>query len=54
MGRVEPSADMRQAAHSMREMYLALIEQGFSETQACSIIGTMLGQNLGRGSDDGT
>jgi hypothetical protein len=46
---VEPSADMRETAHTVREMYLALREQGFSEQQCCAIVGTMLGQAIASG-----
>jgi hypothetical protein len=35
--RVEPSADMRQAANLTRQYYLALIEQGFNKDQALSL-----------------
>lgn len=39
---IEPSADLRQAAKGLREMYVALIEEGFTETQALVIIGQMV------------
>jgi len=39
---VEPSAEMRVAAHAMREMYLALLEQGFTEHQVYRIIAAVL------------
>lgn len=38
-GPVEPSADMRTGAKAMREMFLALIAEGFTERQALAIIG---------------
>jgi len=51
--RVEPSADMRSAAHTVREWFVALREQGFTEAQALTICGTMMGQAVaGNQSDD--
>lgn len=38
-GGVEPSADIRKAAHQLREMYIALLLEGFTEPQALRIIG---------------
>lgn len=38
MNPVEPSAELRQAAHSLREMYLALIAEGFTVEEAMNII----------------
>lgn len=40
---IEPSADVRQSAKAIREMYVAFCDEGFSETQALYIIGSMLG-----------
>lgn len=39
---IEPSADMRELAHNLREMFIALVAEGFSETQALTIIGHAL------------
>lgn len=39
---VEPSAVVRQAAKAMHEVFVALINEGFTETQAMHIIGVML------------
>lgn len=36
--RIEPSADMRQAAIVARQMFLALVEQGFTEEQALKVV----------------
>jgi hypothetical protein len=38
-GPVEPSADMRTMAKALREMYLALIAERFTERQALAILG---------------
>lgn len=38
----EPSADMRQAAAALREMYIALLNEGFTEDQALAIIGHIM------------
>ena len=35
----EPNADLRQAAHSLWELYCALIQEGFTESQAIRLIG---------------
>lgn len=53
MTRVEPSADMRAAARGARELFLSLLEQGFSEEQAVTMIGIMLGQAAAGGSTSG-
>lgn len=41
-GPVEPSADMRAAAHELREMYVALIAEDFTDQQALVIVGQAL------------
>jgi hypothetical protein len=38
-GPVEPAAGARQAAHAIREIYLALMQEGFTERQALVIVG---------------
>lgn len=48
-GGVEPSAEMRSAAHGLREMYIALLLEGFSETQAIQIIGYSISGNTNGG-----
>jgi hypothetical protein len=35
----EPSADLRMAANAMRQMFISLVNEGFSEAQALQIIG---------------
>lgn len=39
---IEPSAAQRQAAKELRAMHLALIEEGFTETEALKIIGYVI------------
>lgn len=39
---VEPSADARQAARALRDQFLALVKEGFTEHQALVIIGQIL------------
>lgn len=41
-GPKEPSADFRQAAAAVRQVFIALMNEGFSEQQALKIIGYML------------
>jgi hypothetical protein len=38
----EPSAQLRNAARQLREYYVALVREGFTEAQALRIIGTIL------------
>lgn len=38
----EPSADIRQAASALRQMFIALTAEGFDERQALVIIGQVL------------
>lgn len=39
---IEPSAEVRAAAHQLRETFIALTFEGFSEAQAIAILGAML------------
>lgn len=48
-GGVEPSAEIRNAAHMVREMYVALLMEGFTEAQALQIIGYSLSGSAGGG-----
>lgn len=41
--KVEPTAEMRQAAITCYQWYIALVDQGFSESQALAIVGAMIG-----------
>ena len=38
----EPAAAMRVAAATVREMYIALIHEGFTEDQALRVVGHIL------------
>ena len=49
----EPLTQLGQLAAMLREFYQSLIQAGFSEYQACLILGTQLAQN-GRGGIEGT
>lgn len=42
MNPIEPSADMRTAAHAMREMYVALVNEGFTTQEAMAMIGVAI------------
>lgn len=39
----EPTADQRASAKEMFGVFNAMVLEGFTETQACLIIGTMIG-----------
>lgn len=41
----EPSADIRIAARELRQLYVALTAEHFTETQALVIIGQIIAQN---------
>jgi hypothetical protein len=44
---MEPSADMRLVAYTLRQMYVALCHEGFTEQQALVIIGQVIASNSG-------
>lgn len=46
-GPIEPSADLRQAANAIRQMYIALTLEGFTEHQALVIVGQVIALNGG-------
>lgn len=46
-GPIEPSADLRQMAAAFREIYIALILEGFTEAEALTIIGHIIATNRG-------
>lgn len=48
-GQEEPSADMRQLARTYRDMYVALIAEGFSPSEALSIMGHVISGAFGGG-----
>lgn len=43
---IEPSAKLRQAAKGLREMYVALTNEGFSATEALAIIGYAISASI--------
>ena len=45
---MEPSADLRQAANGVRQMFIALTMEGFTEAQALVIVGQVIAANGGR------
>lgn len=49
--RVEPSANVRQAARALREMYVALREQGFGVEEATVVIAAVA-QTMVQGASD--
>jgi hypothetical protein len=46
-GPIEPAADLRGAANQLRQMYLALRQEDFTEQQTLTIIGQILASNSG-------
>lgn len=50
-GPVEPSAAVREGAHGIREIFIALTMEGFTEKQALIIVGQMLAASFGAESE---
>lgn len=46
MNPVEPSADLRTVAHTLRETFVALTAEGFTDQQALVIIGQILAAGI--------
>ncbi len=46
-GPTEPSADLRQAASALWQMFVALKAEGFTEQQALTILGQVLAAQSG-------
>jgi hypothetical protein len=44
-GPIEPNADIRVFAKTMQQMFVALVQEGFTERQALIIIGQILAAN---------
>ena len=49
--RREPNADMRMLASTLRQMYLALTQEGFSTQEALVIIGQTIHAHSGGGNN---
>lgn len=45
---IEPRSDVRVAARELREIYIALIQEGFAPHEALVIIGQMMAVNAKR------
>ena len=43
----EPSAELRQSASGLYEIYVALVNEGFNEEQSLRLIGEMLRAQMG-------
>jgi hypothetical protein len=43
---MEPPGEMRVAAAAMRQLYIAMTQEGFSRTEAMQIIATILQESL--------
>lgn len=48
--KMEPNADMRSIANTMRQMYVALLDEGFTEQQALVLLGQTITASIGKGS----
>lgn len=46
-GPIEPRADLRAAANDLRQLYLSLIQEDFSESEALTLIGHILAASRG-------
>jgi hypothetical protein len=46
-GPIEPSAELRVLASTLRQMYLALVAEGFTTTEAMTIIAETIRASLG-------
>jgi uncharacterized protein YoaH (UPF0181 family) len=44
---IEPSADLRKFASMLRQMYIALTSEGFSNTEAFAIVAEIIRANIG-------
>jgi hypothetical protein len=47
--KVEPSADLRSAASVTRQMFVALVDEGYSEAQALTLVHGVLTSGIKRG-----
>jgi hypothetical protein len=42
MNHIEPRAEIRLAAHELRELYVALLAEGFNQVEALTILGHIM------------
>jgi len=49
----EPSHDLRKMASGVRQIFVALVHEGFTPAEALTIIGTMIAANIHKGDDGG-
>ncbi len=49
--KVEPAADLRAFATVVHQLYVALTEEGFTESQALIVVGVVVSSQLGGESD---
>lgn len=49
LDRIEPSAELRIFANMLRQMYIALQQEGFTTPEALTIIGHCIAANTGGG-----
>lgn len=47
----EPSADLRQSAAGLHEMFTALVDEGFSKIEALQLLGAMLAASINKSKD---
>lgn len=52
-GPIEPSAEARTNAHLVREIFLSLVYEGFTEQQAIAIVGQILAAAVIAGATEG-
>ncbi len=45
-GPMEPAANYRQVANQLRQIYVALLEEDFTETEALIIIGQVISASI--------
>ncbi len=48
-GPMEPNADMRTFAANLRQMYVAMTNEGFTPNEALTVIGTVLSASIFKG-----
>lgn len=49
---VEPAAAVREAAHGIREIFIALTMEGFTEKQALVVVGQMMAAAFNASNDE--